>query len=276
MSALRLVFAVAACPLIAGSASETLFYDASRNGAAAAVDEAILAHINSTFRDEDALFWMQQEFLRDGYLKISSIVPETVKGMVMDEARALLDAHAKRRDVLIEITGNSPRYLSNVRQQDIAASGEVIPAVYHSRALMDFFGLVARDDIVANPWEFEKFTINRQEKTGDTHGWHWGDYPYTMIWIVEAPPVSHGGVLETVPHTFWDKQNPRIQEHLLRNPIQTKTHVSGDVYLLQSDTTLHRVTPLEKDGTRIIVNMAWERARDKDRVVSHETFAFRD
>lgn len=46
--------------------------------------------------------------------------------------------------------------------------------------------------------------------------------------------------------------------------------------MLKSDTTLHRVTPLEKDASRIIINMAWERERDKDRVVTHETYAFRD
>ena len=60
------------------------------------------------------------------------------------------------------------------------------------------------------------------------------------------------------------------------NVIHTKAHVNGDVYILKSDTTLHRVTPLVKDATRVIINMAWERARDKDREVTHETFAFRE
>ena len=46
--------------------------------------------------------------------------------------------------------------------------------------------------------------------------------------------------------------------------------------MLKSDTTLHRVTPLVKDATRVIINMAWERERDGDREVTHETFAFRE
>jgi hypothetical protein len=256
--------------------SDTVVYDASKNAAAIEADEAIRAHISNTFTDTDELFWMRQSLLRDGYLKISNVVPSVVKSRVMEEARTLLAAHSKRRDLLMEVTGNSPRYLSNVRQQDIARWGEAIPAVYHSSSLIDFLSQVAHENVIANPWEFEKFTVNRLEKAGDTHGWHWGDYPYSMIWIVEAPPPEQGGVLETVPHTYWDKKNPRVEEHLRRNPIQTKTHVSGDVYLLKSDTTLHRVTPMLVNGTRIIINMAWERARDKDREVSHETFAFRE
>ncbi len=166
--------------------------------------------------------------------------------------------------------------MSNVRQQDIAEHGEVIPAVYHSPPLLKFLGELAKESIIPNPWEYEKFIINRQEKTGDTHGWHWGDYPYSMIWIIQAPDMSCGGLLECIPHTYWDKKELMIQEHVLQNPISTRAHIAGDIYVLKSDTTLHRVTPLVKDATRIIVNMAWEREMDRDRAVTHETFAFRD
>ncbi|WP_171551711.1 hypothetical protein [Acinetobacter sp. Ac_5812] len=103
-----------------------------------------------------------------------------------------------------------------------------------------------------------------------------GDYPYSMIWIVEAPSLEYGGILECIPHTYWNKKNARIKEHLLRNPVKNYYYETGDIYLLKSDTTLHRVTPLEQDATRIIVNMAWERARDINREVTHETYAFRD
>jgi len=258
------------------SVADTVHYDPAKNIIAAEVDQAIETHVKETFGNEDELYWMKQAFLRDGYLKVTDIVPAFVKNMVAGEARSLLSQHAKRRDLRIAVTGDSPRRMSNVRQQDIARWGKVIPAVYHSRSLINFLSRLANEDIIENPWEFEKFIVNRQEKAGDTHGWHWGDYPYSMIWVIETPDASHGGILETVPHTYWDKRNPRVEEHLLRNTINSKIHLSGDVYLLKSDTTLHRVMPLVKDATRIIINMAWERGRDKNREVSHETFAFRD
>ena len=209
-------------------------------------------------------------------MKVRDIVSEPLKKSVVDEVYTLLLEHSKRRDIYIEVTGNSPRFMSNVRQQDIAKNGKVIPAVYHSKALITFLSQVAKEEIIPLPWEYEKFIINRQEKAGDTHGWHWGDYPYSMIWIIEAPDFYYGGLLECVPHTYWDKKNPKVEEHLINNPIHTKAHVNGDVYILKSDSTLHRVAPLVKNATRIIINMAWERARDKDRKVTHETYAFRD
>ena len=240
------------------------------------IDNIISSHIAESDTDADEIYWMQQYLLRDGYLKIRNVVPDTLKKRIADEAYYLLETMSKRRDIYLEVTDNSPRFMSNVRQQDIAAYNSVIPAVYHSHALIDFLSLLGREEIIANPWEYEKFIINRQEKMGDTHGWHWGDYPYSVIWIIEVPDVSYGDLLEAVPHTHWNKNKPMVNEHLIRNPIHTKAHVNGDVYILKSDTTLHRVTPLVKDATRVIINMAWERARDKDREVTHETFAFRE
>lgn len=193
-----------------------------------------------------------------------------------DEAYALLAKLANRRDLHIRATGNTPRFMSNVPQQEIAQHGKVIPAVYHSKALIGWLSLMAEEEIIPNPWQYEKYIVNRQEKAGDTHGWHWGDYPFSLIWIIESPDISYGGLLQTVAHTRWNKTHPQVHEHLVRNPIHTKAHATGDVYLLKSDTTLHRVTPLVKDATRVIINMAWERACDKNRTVSHETFAFRD
>lgn len=256
--------------------SHEVAYEKTSNERHDDINASIAKHIDARFDDADELYWMSQDLLRYGYLKVPDIVPDKIKNEVSAEARALLDSLAIRRDLLIEVTANSPRYMSNVRQQDIARNGQVIPAVYHSEALIDFIGRIAREPIIPNPWEFEKFIVNRQEKAGDTHGWHWGDYPYSMIWIIQAPGFDYGGMLECVPHTYWDKKNQRLEEHLIRNPIQTRGHVTGDVYMLKSDTTLHRVTPLRKDATRIIINMAWERERDRNRLVTHDTFAFRE
>ncbi len=258
------------------NSDEAIKFDSKNNPVFSDINEAIRKHIEKTFDDKEFIRWMSESFLKEGYIKVSNIVPNSVKKIFNEEVMALLSQHAKRRDIHIEVTDNSPRFMSNVRQQDIAKYGQVIPAVYHSPALLDFISTFSRENIIPNPWEYEKFIINRQERVGDTHGWHWGDYPYSMIWIIQVPDISYGGLLECVPHTYWDKKNPKIQEHLLRNNITTKAHISGDIYMLKSDTTLHRVTPLIKDATRIIVNMAWEREIDRDREVTHETFAFRD
>ena len=111
--------------------------------------------------------------------------------------------------------------------------------------------------MVTCPSEDELFLITCQEKPGDTHGWHWGDFRYALIWLLEAPPVEYGGMLQCVPHTRWDKQNPQINRYLIENPIRTYGFVTRDIYLLKTDTTLHRTVPLDREARRIILNMTW-------------------
>lgn len=221
-------------------------------------------------------FWEQHRFARDGYLKINHLIDSTVYDRISEDVKYLLANFAKRRDFLIGSTGNTPRYLSNVPQESIETHGRYIPLAYRSRYLMSLIGHIVKEEIIPTPWKWDNFIINSQHKLGDTHGWHWGDYPYTIIWVVEAPELEAGGLLECVPHTNWDKQNPRVENLLVENKIDSYFHMTGDVYLLKADTTLHRVKPLTQDVTRIILNTTWERARDKDRQVEHETFVFRD
>ncbi|NJM98451.1 MAG: ArpA protein [Phormidesmis sp. RL_2_1] len=241
------------------------------------VETLLSEHISrSVSKVSDPTYELSHALSRDGYLKITEFISEEVKELIRSEAFTLLGKMAKRRDISIPSTGYSPRSLSNVRQEDIAQHGVVIPSVYHSESFMRFIGMLACEEIIPNPWEYEKFIINRLERSGDTHGWHWGDYPYSVIWVLEAPSIDYGGLLQCIPHTYWNKESPKVEEYISKNPIRSYYHASGDVYLLKSDTTLHRVTPLQKDATRVIINMAWERARDKDRKVTHETFAFRD
>src|SRR3546814_10994880 len=91
----------------------------------------------------------------------------------------------------------------------------------------------------------------RQERKGDTHGLHWGDYSFALIWILQAPPIEVGGLLQCVPHTSWNKEKPRVNEYLCRYPVDTYYFSSGDVYFLRTDTTLHGPVPLREDATRV-------------------------
>ncbi|HDS1737947.1 ArpA protein [Pseudomonas sp. BP8] len=237
---------------------------------------ALIDVLNSNpFAGRD-LFWEQHRFARDGYLKINHLMDPLVRDHVSEDVKYLLANYSKRRDFLIESTGNTPRHLSNVPQDKIEKYGAFIPVAYSSRYLMGLVESIVREEVIATPWKWDNYIINCQHKSGDTHGWHWGDYPYTIIWIVEAPEIEAGGLLECVPHTHWDKKNPRIENLLIDNKIESYFHLTGDVYLLKADTTLHRVKPITENVTRIILNTTWERARDINRVVEHETFVFRD
>lgn len=230
-------------------------------------DQAIHEH-TTRWLDQKTLFDLRTRFARDGFTRVSDIVPAAVKDAVKIEVLALLESHAERRDLLLRTTGGTPRFMSVVRSEVIADHGTLIAGLYASPALVTAVGLVAGEQPLPCPAKDEEFLITRQDRVGDTHGWHWGDFSFALIWIIDTPDVEAGGMLQCVPHTRWDKSCPRINHYLCANPIMTYGFTPGDVYLLRTDTTLHRTVPLQRDGTRIILNMTWAAQADLRRGLS--------
>lgn len=227
--------------------------------------------IDEFFQDERSKALIAHRFARDGYLRISEAIPDDLKNALAVEARQLLDNYAVRRDVIIPETGNTPRRLSTVSQPQIQKSATIIPQLYRSEKLMTFLGGIAGATLHPCPWPEERFLILKHHAKGDTHGWHWGDYSFTLIWVLVAPPAEGGGLLQCVPHTVWNKEAPAVNEYILENKISTYHHRSGDVYFLKSNTTLHRTTELTSDVERIILNLCWASEAELTGSQSHET-----
>jgi hypothetical protein len=145
-------------------------------------------------------------------------------------------------------------------------------AVYDSGELRSFISAVTGGPIYActNPHEWA--VINFLEDVGETHGWHLDDPPFALVVIVEAPPVSVGGLLEFVPG--WVEHCEALQvspEGDVSRPIaalgggsvRAVHHATGDAYLLRADRCLHRVAPLMVAGhRRIVINFAFEASAD--------------
>ncbi|MEQ1500770.1 MAG: adenosylmethionine decarboxylase [Myxococcota bacterium] len=199
-----------------------------------------------------------------GVVDVTGIVSDDTFARVRAEVLRLLDAHAERRDLHLATTGNTPRYLSVVRSENIGTS-PLIRELYASPALTGPLEAITGEPLCPCPKEDEEFLITKHHCRGDTHGWHWGDYRYALIWIVEAPPLAAGGLLQCVPFTRWDKRDPRILDKFTEGPISTYYFRTGQIYLLRTDTTLHRTVPLTEDTTRIILNMTWGSAEDLGR-----------
>jgi hypothetical protein len=245
-------------------------YDSSANSARTLDEEALDHHIKE-FSEHTDLRQKSQQFRREGYTKLRGLVPDSLFAQITDEVTGLLSEHARRIDIQIRETGGSPRKMHTVGAAQISRDSALIPAIYNSVSLKNVLGQIADAEVLPCPWEGEKYVIIRQDQQGDTHGWHWGDFSFTVIWIIEAPSPEVGGMLQCIPHTNWDKQNPRVHDYLLANPIRTYANATGDLYFLRSDTTLHRTTPLTSDTTRIILNTCWASEADAKRAVSHET-----
>lgn len=210
-------------------------------------------------------------FARAGFVDLTAAFPGEVRERIAGEVTAALDAHAERRDVRIAATGASPRRYRVVGRDTLAATCPTAVAVYRSPALLALLSEVAGETIVPVPYVPEELIATRLETAGDTHGWHWDDYGFALVWVLQAPPGADGAALEFVTGVPWCKTAPRV-DAILAERLPVRAHVaSGTVYLLRADTTLHRVTPLRRDARRDAVCFSYAAARELTREVSHET-----
>jgi L-lysine 4-chlorinase len=227
------------------------------------IDGATFDHI-----DPQLLRDWSQRLRRFGIVTVTELVPAEVRHSVRVEAERLLDEFAERRDLRLATTDYTPRSMSVIQSETIASKSSLITSLYHDSGLTRALEAIAGERMFPCPQPDEEFLITRHEKAGDTHGWHWGDFSFALIWVLLAPPLEHGGLLQCVPHTDWDKSSPNILHYLCKNPINTYYFESGDVYFIRTDTTLHRTLPLQVDTTRIMLNMTFAAAKELERGVT--------
>jgi hypothetical protein len=212
----------------------------------------------------------RQNFARYGYAKVPFLAPDVVKSAVGSDADALIAARGVRRDLHFAETDFSPRHMRNVSRAEIVRNGSFIKHLYTAKALLKTLALIADEPVHVCPYEPEQFVITYLEKNGDTHGWHWDDYSFALVWVIETPPVHNGGFVQCVPDTAWNKARPEINKMFTTRPIYSIELLPGDLYLMRTNTTLHRVYPI-KNGRRKIVNMGYASTADLTRSFSHET-----
>ena len=229
-----------------------------------AVEDALAEHAEAIAESLD-IPALADQFKREGIVRAREFVPATIVEAVRDEADSLLACHGQRRDIRLPTTNYSPRAMKVVPSELIADFGDVIGRTYSSACLRRLLEKIAGERLNPCPSKDEEFLIARHERTGDTHGWHWGDFSFALIWVLTAPPIGRGGLVQCVPGTSWNKADARINELLCENPIHTYYFESGELYLLRTDTTLHRTIPLEADATRTMLNMTWASNADLDR-----------
>ncbi|MFD9723615.1 hypothetical protein [Streptomyces sp. NPDC059072] len=194
---------------------------------------------------------LRKRFQSDGYLPLPGLVNAAGVTRLRSEV-ARLEGLATRRDLTMTCMGDSPRHMTTVGGRVIAAESELITRLYRDPDLVALVGRIA--GIVAVPVRdpLERYVVNILHRPGDTHGAHTDDYPLALVLFAETPAGSDGGgLLEYVPRA-------EDLDALDSSAVQLARHGPGDAYLLRSDTTAHRVTPLRRPGTRrSVVNLAY-------------------
>lgn len=210
-------------------------------------------------------------FKKRGFVSIPNFLGSELLNAVRSECESITDCHGNDKNMLIKSTGDTPRQMRTVGQHILSKKSNFIPKIYSSAGLCDFISRIAGEEVFRAPWAPEEYVLSNLYRNGDTHGWHWDDYSYAFVLYLKAPDVEQGGFVQTCAGGSWDKENPKINETMLNNPIYTYRCNAGDAYLLDAKNLMHRVTPISRNGERLIINMTWANASDLSRDITHET-----
>ncbi|MDH6123912.1 ArpA protein [Kitasatospora sp. GP82] len=219
-----------------------------------------------------ALGAAKKQYSAEHYARTTGLVPAELVTALRAEARKLADLNTRRIDITVPVTGNTPRRLGSLPNSLFQEHSELFTALYNSAEFRALLTSVVGTPILDATFEDEKITGTHQNRAGDTHGWHWGDHEFAWIFIAEAPSIEHGGMLQSVPHTPWDKENPAVHEKLAEGAIRTYYHGAGESYIFKTDTSLHRTVPIQTEGVeRIIINLTFASLKDWLEEKSYET-----
>lgn len=201
-------------------------------------------------------------------------LPQALRDALRNEANTLLDQVSERRELTIESTGRTPRRYRSVGRDAVAEHGVFTPGLFHAEALHEALSAIAGETIHRVPYAPEEFIINNQMSSGDTHGWHWDDYSYALIHVVEAPNPMVGGRVEFIANVPWNKDDSeQCVRDALENRVVKSLHVNtGETYFMKSNTTMHRISPLLGETNRIAIILSF--ASDEDLVdptIEHTT-----
>lgn len=211
-------------------------------------------------------------FFANSVLDITKFVRPQVIERVAVEADRLVSLFSHRRDIKIPSTAHTPRRMDNVGNTIIRTQSPFLVDIYRDASLLGLLSSIVGEEVQLCPYDPEKMVITCLSKKGDSHGWHWDDYSLAMVWVLEAPPPECGGVVQCVPNTKWDRMNPKIIEQFLVQPITTYHFPSRSVYLMRSNTTLHRVYPLHgENARRVVLNSTYALQEDLGKHIDHSS-----
>lgn len=218
--------------------------------------------------DPDALSHARDRLAETGIARLGFLLPYRVKRTLAAEALALVDQH---RQWTSPAPGTEPahRRAIAVEHNEVTAHGHCIPALYDCEPLRHKLTVIATEPVLPCPPP-RRFAVTRRHHDDAPGQWHWDDYAFTLVLVVECPPLEEGGFVQTVPHTRPDRRHRDVYRTLTRNAIHSWELNPGDLYLLRADTTLHRVHPFEH-GRRTTVRMSFASTADLEREQSSGT-----
>lgn len=206
---------------------------------------------------------------KDGVVCIDDFIPEHSIKELASEVDSLVANYGRNVNVHIESTGNTPRKYRSVSRDDVFAHAPLISRMYLDESLLSFIRMLADDTVIPCPYEPEQIVVNKMSSVGDTHGWHWDDYSYSLVIVLEAPCPANGAQVEFVDGTSWDKKSPKVSHYLSTRQTQSLKLSRGSIYILLGKRVMHRVSPLLSDDTRKIICFSYATEEERNLKVDH-------
>jgi hypothetical protein len=204
-----------------------------------------------------------------GVVQLPDFLPSAAHQALDQQVDALLDSCGKRIDVRVRSTGNTPRKYISVGRNDVFEHASLIKQLYFDSAFIRFFSRLMRHELIAAPYEPEQVVVNRMDQEGDTHGWHWDDYSYSVVLVLTAPLRMNGAQLECVDGTVWDKDAARVEHYLRTMPVRSVDLTAGSAYVLQGKRVMHRVSPMLRADVRKIICFTYATEAEQTLSIDH-------
>jgi hypothetical protein len=204
-----------------------------------------------------------------GVVQLHGFLPSALLAHLREEADKLLDARGRRVNLLVKSTGNTPRKYVTVSRDDVFEHAPSIGELYFDPELIAFLAKLTKTEVIESPYEPEQIVVNKMDEVGDTHGWHWDDYSYSLVLVLAAPDRASGAQVEYVDGTSWDKDAAKVQHYLDTLPTQSLDLNAGSAYLLLGKRVMHRVGPMLKADTRKIICFSYATEQERFAAVDH-------
>ena len=220
-------------------------------------------------KNADLLQQLRISFCDDGYVKLPEFLTPDAFLAVSSEVARLHSARVRKDFVMSDF--NTERKMSVLGGKDVVRQSEVIANLYACQKLRDWITSLTGTDIHTVFHDDEFLVVNFFDGERDTHGWHLDDPRYALIIVVESPESHMGDHIEYISgwkqlaleEGFEPYQNVEYGVEICKRKgkLRSDTLKSSDCYLLDAGEVLHRVSPMSADGSRKVLNLAFDDRR---------------
>lgn len=232
--------------------------------------------VSGRLTKDESLCVYREQFQTRGIVKIDRFFEPIVFDDLKQEVEQLL-RFAKRRNFTMRAY-ETPRRMAVVGGRTICRYSEKLALLYYSQPIIEFLSAVVGSRLLLSQQQDAFMTINHLEGDGDTQGWHLDDGSTAVIYAFSTPDEGEGGALEYIPGwpdymTAIDTPEGLSVQSVVdvarKQGLVRSLHLTANtMYILKSDTSLHRVTPLiNPKRSRTVVAAGYESQRV--RVYSH-------